>query len=347
MNSANSVTTNNTRKIHNDQYPRRLVAKFCQRLLLSGDSAKRLGCGSTPSGPVGSASGIGRSAAGAGLLSLPRGWVLTSTSHLSGFKVDAWVDPRVGEVGDQAHDQSDQRKYVKIGEDHRIIAVEYALETEQTESVQREDRLDQQRAGEEGADEGARKAGDHYQHGIAEDVAVQHLAFRAALGARGQHVLLAQLFQERVFGQKRRRGEGGKRHRHDRQGQVPEIIEDFFPPRKLRPAVGGQSAQREDIEERAAGKQDDEQDREQESGDRVADDDHTGRPHVELRAVAHGLADAERYRNQITEQRHPDPERDRDRQLLPDELQDADVAEIALAEVEAHVVPQHEEKALI
>jgi hypothetical protein len=47
------------------------------------------------------------------------------------------------------------------------------------------------RAGEEGADERAGKAGDHQQHGVAEDVAVEHLPFGAALGARGQHVLLA------------------------------------------------------------------------------------------------------------------------------------------------------------
>src|ERR1700760_1919283 len=116
MNSEKSVTPNNTRKIHNAQSPRRLVAKFCQRLLLRGDSAKRLGRGSTPSGPVGSASGVGRSAADGGVSFLPRGWVLTSTSHLSGFEVDTWIDPRIGEIGDQAHDQPDQRKDVKIGE---------------------------------------------------------------------------------------------------------------------------------------------------------------------------------------------------------------------------------------
>ena len=128
---------------------------------------------------------------------------------------------------------------------------------------------------------------------------------------------------------------------------MPEIIEDLLPPGKLRPAVGGQSAQREDVEERAAGEQDDEQDREQKSGNGVADDDDAGGPHVELRAVAHRLADAERDRDQIAQERHPDAERDRDRQLLLDELQHADVAEIALAEIEAHIVPEHDEEALV
>ena len=49
----------------------------------------------------------------------------------------------------------------------------------------------------------------------------------------------------------------------------------------------------------------------------------------------HRLADAERDRDQVGQQRHPEAERDRDRQLLLDQLQHADVAEIALAEIEA------------
>ena len=128
---------------------------------------------------------------------------------------------------------------------------------------------------------------------------------------------------------------------------MPEIIEDFLPPGELRPIVGGQPAQREQIEERAAREQDDEQDREQEARDRIADDDDAGGPGVETRAVHHGLADAERDRDQIGQQRHPDAERHRDRQLLLDQLQHADVAEIALAEIEAGVIPQHQEKALM
>ena len=64
-----------------------------------------------------------------------------------------------------------------------------------------------------------------------------------------------------------------------------------------------------------------------------------------LRAVLHRLADAERDRDQIGQQRHPDPERHRDRQLLLDQLQHADVAEIALAEIEAREIPQHQREA--
>ena len=57
-------------------------------------------------------------------------------------------------------------------------------------------------------------------------------------------------------------------------------------------------------------------------------------PDVEGRAVAHGLGDAERDRHQVDEQRRPQPERDRHRQLLDDQVDDAAVPEEALAEVE-------------
>ena len=62
-------------------------------------------------------------------------------------------------------------------------------------------------AGEEGADEGSREAGDHDQHRIAEDVAVEHLSLGQALHARGEHVLLADLVEERVL---REQGRGGE-----------------------------------------------------------------------------------------------------------------------------------------
>src|SRR3954453_5549495 len=52
ISSANSETTNRVRKIQNDQYPRRLDLKFCQRRRLSGDGRKawRTGGTASPSG---------------------------------------------------------------------------------------------------------------------------------------------------------------------------------------------------------------------------------------------------------------------------------------------------------
>ncbi len=60
----------------------------------------------------------------------------------------------------------------------------------------------------------------------------------------------------------------------------------------------------------------------------------------------HRLADAERDRDQVGEQRDPQAERDRHRHLLEDQVEHRDVAEIAVAEIEAGIVPQHLAEAL-
>ncbi len=59
------------------------------------------------------------------------------------------------------------------------------------------------------------------------------------------------------------------------------------------------------------------------------------------------LADAERDRDAVADEHHPEAERDRDRHLLLDEVQHRDVAEIAAPEIEAGIVPQHQAEALI
>src|SRR5438093_12676958 len=81
--------------------------------------------------------------------------VRSSTSDLPRLEVDARIDQRVAEVRDQVHQQPDQRQDVKRRENHRVVAVEHALETEQAKAVEREDGLDQQRAGKEGVHERA------------------------------------------------------------------------------------------------------------------------------------------------------------------------------------------------
>src|SRR5690606_8365437 len=77
----------------------------------------------------------------------------------------------------------------------------------------------------------------------------------------------------------------------------------------------------------------------------IADDDEAAGPYVESRAVLNRLAYAERDRDQIGDQRDPQAERNRHRHLFEDEVDDRNVAEEALAEVEAGIVPQHPEEA--
>ena len=111
------------------------------------------------------------------------------------------------------------------------------------------------------------------------------MALAAAFCTRGHNILLADFIEERVFRQQRHGGERAQRHRDHRQGDVPEIIQDLPVPGKLRPAVRGQPAQWENAEERAAGQQNDQEDREQEARNREADDDDAGSPDIEARAV--------------------------------------------------------------
>ena len=110
-------------------------------------------------------------------------------------------------------------------------------------------------------------------------------------------------------------------------------------------AFAGQAAQREPLEEAAAGEQHDQQDGEQEARHGVADQHHGAGGDVEAAAVAHRLGDAERDGDQIDQQRGPQAERDRHRHLLQDELQHRLVAEEAAAEVEAQIAADHVEEA--
>src|SRR5918999_5798935 len=91
------------------------------------------------------------------------------------LKIDPGIDPHVSEVGDQTHHKAHEGEDEQRAEHDRIVAVEHAFEAEQAEAVEREDGLDQQRAGEECTNERTGKARDYDQHGVAEDMAVEHL----------------------------------------------------------------------------------------------------------------------------------------------------------------------------
>jgi hypothetical protein len=75
-------------------------------------------------------------------------------------------------------------------------------------------------------------------------------------------------------------------------------------------------------------------------------DDEGARPHIETAAVPHRLGDAERNGNQIRDERGPEPERNRHRHLLDDEIDDRAVTEEALAEIEHQEVAHHLQEAL-
>src|SRR5690606_476722 len=225
--------------------------------------------------------------------------------------------------------------------------VDGRLEAEQAEAVEGEDHLDQQGTGEEYADQGCREAGDDQQHGVAEHVAVEHAVFRQALGPRGDHVLLADLVEEAVLGQHGQGGEAADDHRRDRQHQMPQVVGDLAPGAQLLPVVGGQPAQREPVEITATGEQYDQQNRQQEAGNGIADDDQRTGPDIEGRAVADGLAYAQGNGDQIGDQRGPQPQGDGHRHLLDDQVDDAGIAEETVTEIEGEIALDHQPEALV
>ena len=167
--------------------------------------------------------------AGAAAIAVGGRWQCARPPHTSRVsKSMRGIDPGIGEIGEQVDHEAEQREDIERREHDGIVAVQHAFEAEQAEAVEREDGLDQQRAGEEDAHERAGKAGDDQQHGVAEDVAVEDLAVVAALGARGQDILLADLVEEAVLGEDRHGREGADAHREQRQRQVPEIVEDLL-----------------------------------------------------------------------------------------------------------------------
>ena len=126
---------------------------------------------------------------------------------------------------------------------------------------------------------------------------------------------------------------------------MPEIIQHLAHQRQLREIVGEEPARGKDLPEGSAREQDHQQHRKEEAGNGVAHDHHARGPDVKARAVLHRLLNAQRNRDGVGEQRHPQPQRDRHWQLLLDEAQHGGVAEIAAAEVEGGVVLHHQEEA--
>src|SRR3990172_5068830 len=174
MNSANRLIKNRARNIHNDQKPRRLPLKVSQRRRCRAESQ-----GGRRGSPWAVTSSMIVVSVGASM-----------RSHLARLEIDARIHPGIGEIGDEADDEAEQREDVDRGEPPRIVAVHHGFEAEQAKPIQREDRLDQEGAGKEGPDEGAGKAGDDDQHGVAEHMAVEHLVLGEALGPGRHHILL-------------------------------------------------------------------------------------------------------------------------------------------------------------
>src|SRR5829696_8966333 len=59
------------------------------------------------------------------------------TSRLPSLEIDPRIDPGVGEVRNQVHDEAEEREDVEVGEHDRIVAVDDRLERQKAQSVER------------------------------------------------------------------------------------------------------------------------------------------------------------------------------------------------------------------
>jgi hypothetical protein len=216
-----------------------------------------------------------------------------------------WIDERVDEVGYDVQHGRDQRIDIYGREYDGIIAVDQGFEAEKPEPVEREDLLDQKAAREEGRDERTGKSSNDNEHGVTKNVAVEHARFGNALGASRGDVLLSNLVEERVLGQECHGRERTDGHGNERQRQMPEVIFDLREKRELRPVVRREPFAGEPLKERAAREHDDEKNRKEKAGNGISDDECSRRPDIEPASILDGLANAERYRDEIGREHHP------------------------------------------
>ena len=174
--------------------------------------------------------------------------------------------------------------------------------------------LDEEGAGEEEA-EVMPEGGRDRDQGIAEGVDVDDTTETEALGARGPHVVGAEVFQQAVAGKERERGEGADGHAGEGQDGV---VEASAP----REAVPGKALGREPTELEAEHLQ--QGHGEDVARDRVEDEQTLRAQRVEPAVALERLEHAERQGNPVGDGHGPEPEPEREREarlnLVPDRL---------------------------
>mmetsp|Transcript_27561 Transcript_27561/g.51080 ORF Transcript_27561/g.51080 Transcript_27561/m.51080 type:complete len:350 (+) Transcript_27561:3582-4631(+) len=261
------------------------------------------------------------------------------------LKINPRIHKHIHQVGQDPDDQADQTKDKQRAKNHRIVPCHGGLKAQPAKAVEREDRLDQNRAAKEHANKHRRKTCNHNQHGVAEHVAVKHPFFCQTFGPRCHHVVLLDLIQKAVLSQQRKCRKGRDSRSQNRQGDVPEVIQHFSDHRQVFKVIRRQSAQWEDLPIGATGKQNQKHDRKQEPRNGIAHNNCARRPSIKRRAVFHSLANAQRYGHEISNERRPKSQRYRHRHFLQHQISHTDFAEIALAKIQPHIVAHHRQEA--
>ncbi len=112
---------------------------------------------------------------------------VASTSDLARLEIDARIDPGIGEVGDQVHRRARSARRCRAWRTPPDSRGSRSLSKPSSPSPSSEKMVSiSSEPAKKARDEGAGEAGDDDQHGVAEDVAVEHAALRQALRARGR-----------------------------------------------------------------------------------------------------------------------------------------------------------------
>ena len=173
----------------------------------------------------------------------------------------------------------------------------------------------------------------------------QHLALAQPLGSGRQHILLADFFQKRVFGQHRGDGKAAQHHGRNRQRDMPEVVGDARAPAQRLPIGRGQPAQRKPLQLPAKHHQ--QRHTQHKAGNRIADQHHQRGNEVKPAARPHCLGHAQRHGNQVAEKKRPQPQADRDRKFFLDQLPHILVLVKAVAQIKARKASQHLQEALM
>ncbi|MNN20306.1 hypothetical protein D3C81_1335790 [compost metagenome] len=126
---------------------------------------------------------------------------------------------------------------------------------------------------------------------------------------------------------------------------MPEVVGDLAQQAELAEVFRNQPAHRKPVQRGTASKQHDQQQGEQERRQGIANDDQAAAPGIERRAVAHRLADPQRNRHQVGDQRGPEAERQGHRHLLQDQVGNLGAAKEAGTEVQPGILAEHQPQA--
>ena len=106
------------------------------------------------------------------------------------------------------------------------------------------------------------------------------------------------------------------------------------------------TAQRKNRQIAPPGEQHDQQYSKQKARHRIANNDDTTGPDIKPAAIAYRFPDSKWDRDEISYQCRPQPDRDRHRQFVLDQVDDPAIAKKAVAKIEGQIVPHHQQKTI-